>query len=79
MAGSFRHIVRLADGSIVYDEEMQFLETKGDALEAIDELLAMLRYLTDNDPGKMYAAWFFGVPHPGSPHCTFEEFWRDGI
>lgn len=75
MAGSFKHIAKLVDGKVVYDESLSLLEG-GDYLEAIDELLGMLRYLTGDDPRKLYEAWFNGVPHPGMPNCTFEQYWR---
>ncbi len=80
MAGSYRHLVD-GDNKLIGDD-YPLIDGKRDATECIDELFAMIQYLTGGDKAKIHEAWLEGhfkpnCPPENLPMATYERFWRD--
>jgi hypothetical protein len=78
MAGSYRHVV---------DDEGEFrgvelIDNLGDAYEALEECVAMIKQLANDDKSVIYQAWLEGYAKPNYPpenieDCTYEDFWHE--
>lgn len=83
MAGSYRHLVD-KNNQLHPEHEMygQFplIGDLKDARECIEELFAMVEYLTGGDKVKVHEAWLEGYFKPNCPPsnidlATYERFW----
>ena len=80
MAGSYRHVT---DGEGRYIGT-GLLDHMGDASEALEQCVAMIRYLAGGDKRKIYEAWLYGFVFPNYPHAdptdpvySYERFWGE--
>ncbi len=81
MAGSYRHVT---DGEGRY-LGLDMIDDLGDASEALEECVMMIRHLTGGDKTKIYRAYLEGYLRPSFEHhadTTFtekgvDEFWEE--
>jgi hypothetical protein len=78
MAGSYRHLVD--NDNRLHDKDYSLIENLGDAKECIEELFAMIQWLTNGDKRRIHEAWLKGYAEPklppdNAPHFTYEQFW----
>lgn len=77
MAGSYRHITN-TDGTF---RGTDLLENLGDASEAVEEMYAMIVWLTNGDKLKIHEAYVEGYfkkhcPLENLPLVSYERFWE---
>jgi hypothetical protein len=80
MAGSYRHLVD-GDNKLI-GEDYPFIECMHDATACIDELFAMVQYLSGGNKAKIFEAYREGYfkpncPPENLPQVTYERFWHD--
>lgn len=80
MAGSYRHLVD-GDNNLHGDNHPHIGDLR-DATECIDELFAMIQFLTGGDQTKIHEAWLEGYfkpncPPENLPMATYEKFWQE--
>lgn len=84
MAGSYRHLVD-SDNKLIEESSGRpypLIENMRDAVECIDELFAMVQFLTNGNKAMIHNAWLEGYfkkncPPENIDFATFERFWRD--
>lgn len=80
MAGSFRHVARVKNGKLRFDDELGLLDHMGDAHGAIEEMFDMIEFLSGGDLSKIHAAHehhcvkrYGGLHRKETPEEYFEE------
>lgn len=81
MAGSYKHLVD--HNNTPYEPFMDLIENMRDARGCIEELFAMVQYLSGGDKRKIWEAHNEGYcknayPHydPSNPVWSYENYWR---